>query len=93
MATLSRLAFAFGPPATLMAAAICVVWLSTSRLDTVPGPSRPVLFTPPAEPAPILTFESARPPAPPPNVDEPAPAWQAQARNALIPYSNASLTG
>jgi hypothetical protein len=91
MATLSRLAFAFGAPAIMMATAIGVVWLSTSRLDTVPGPSRPVLYTPPSELAPTPRLDGVDAPAPPPNVDEPTPAWQAQARNALIPYSGASL--
>lgn len=90
MATLSRLAFAFGAPAILMATAISVVWLSTSRLDTVMGPSRPVLFTPPSELSPSASVEGVDPPAPPPNLNEPAPAWQAQARNALIPYSRAN---
>jgi hypothetical protein len=91
MATLSRLAFAFGAPATLMATAIGVVWLSTSRLDTVSGPGRPVAFTPPTELASTVRVEGVDPPAPPPNVDEPTPAWQAQARNALIPYSRVRL--
>jgi hypothetical protein len=91
MATLSRLAFAFGAPAIVMATAIGVVWLSTSGLDPVMGPSRPVFFTPPPEAYPSAGFEGVAPPAPPPNLDEPAPAWQAQARNALIPYSRAPL--
>jgi hypothetical protein len=90
MATLSRLAFAFGAPAIVMATAISVVWLSTSRLDTVMGPSRPVLFTPPPELAQSAGALGVDPPSPPPNIDEPAPAWQAQARNALIPYSRAN---
>jgi len=90
MATFSRLAFAFGAPAIIMAAAISVVWLSTSRLDTVMGPTRPVLFTPPPELSPTAGVEGADPPSPPPNLDESTPAWQAQARNALIPYSRAN---
>jgi len=90
MATLSRLAFAFGAPAIIMATAISVVWLSTSRLDTVMGPSRPVLFTPPSELSSTAVGEGADPPSPPPNLNEPTPAWQAQARNALIPYSRAN---
>jgi len=90
MATLSRLAFAFGAPAIVMATVISTVWLSTSRLDTVMGPSRPVLFTPPPGLSPATGVEGVEPPSPPANVDEPAPAWQAQARNALIPYSRAS---
>jgi hypothetical protein len=91
MATLSRLAFAFGAPAIIMATAAGVVWLSTSQLDTVIGPSRPVLFTPPSELSPNVGVDGAGPPSPPPNVDVPELAWQAQARNALIPYSRASL--
>jgi hypothetical protein len=90
MATLSRLAFAFGAPAILMATAIGVVWLSTSRLDTVMGPSRPVLFSLPSDLPQTAGVQGAEPPSPPPNLDEPAPAWQAQARNALIPYSRAN---
>jgi hypothetical protein len=90
MATLSRLVFAFGAPAIVMATVVGVVWLSTSRLDTVMGPSRPVLFTPPSEAPPTAGGESFDPPPPPPNLYEPAPAWQAQARNALIPYSKAN---
>jgi hypothetical protein len=91
MATLSRLAFAFGAPALFMATATGAVWLSTSRSDLVLGPSRPILFTPPSELAASADLDSAGPPAPPPNLNEPAPAWQAQARNALIPYSRAPL--
>jgi hypothetical protein len=90
MATLSRLAFAFGAPAIIMGTAISVVWLSTSRLDPVMGPSRPVLFAPPPEPSQISGIEGLDPPSPPPNLNEPAPAWEAQARNALIPYSRAN---
>jgi hypothetical protein len=90
MATLSRLAFAFGAPAIVMATAIGVVWLSTSQLDPVLGPSRPVLFTPPPEPPPTEAVYGLDPPPPPPNIDEPGPAWQAEARNALIPYSRAN---
>jgi hypothetical protein len=90
MATLSRLAFAFGAPAIMMATALGVVWLSTSRLDTVTGPSRPVLFTPPPGRSPAAKVDGVDPPSPPPNVDEPTPAWQAQVRNAMIPYSRAN---
>jgi hypothetical protein len=90
MATLSRLAFAFGAPAIIMATATGVVWLSTSRLDPVFGPSRPVLFTPPPDLPAAAGIEGVDPPSPPPNVYEPTPAWQAQVRNALIPYSRAS---
>jgi len=89
MATLSRLAIAFGAPAVIMASAISLVWLSTSRVDTVMGPSRPVLYTPPPPPSPTAGLDDVDAPAPPPNIDEAAPAWQAQARNALIPFSTA----
>jgi hypothetical protein len=90
MATLSRLAFAFGAPAIIMATALGVVWLSTSRLDTVVGPSRPVLFIPPSDRSPTARVYGVDPPSPPLNVDEPTPAWQAQVRNAMIPYSRAN---
>jgi hypothetical protein len=90
MATLSRLAFAFGAPAIVMATVMGAVWLSTSRLDPVLGPSRPVLFTPPSELYPTTGSLGLDPPSPPPNIDEREPAWQAQARNALIPYSRAN---
>jgi len=89
MATLSRLAIAFGAPAIIMASAISVVWLSTSRVDTVMGPSRPVLYTPPPPSSPTVGPDSFDTPSPPPNFDESTPAWQAQARNALIPFSRA----
>jgi len=89
MATLSRLAFAFGAPAIIMASAVSVVWLSTSRVDTVMGPSRPVLYTPPPPPVPSAGLDGLDAPSPPPNIDEPTSAWQAQARNALIPFSTA----
>jgi hypothetical protein len=87
MATLSRLAFAFGAPAIVMATVIGVVWLATSRVQTGLGPSRPVLFIPPSE---LAMPTGARPPLPPSKIDEPGLAWQAQARNALIPFSRAS---
>jgi hypothetical protein len=89
MATLGRLAFSFGAPAAVLAMAASVAWLSTSRLDPTPGPSRPVLFAPTFDPTPSGPVERFEPAAPPPNLDERAPAWQAQARNALIPYSRA----
>jgi len=90
MATLSRLAFAFGAPAAVLAMAVSVAWLSTSRLDLTPGLSRPVLFAPPSDPALDGAVERVAAPPPPPNLNERAPVWQAQARNALIPYSRAS---
>jgi hypothetical protein len=72
-----------------MASAISLVWLSTSRIDTVMGPSRPVLYTPPPPPSRTTGLDDVDAPAPPPNIDEAAPAWQAQASNALIPFSTA----
>jgi spore germination cell wall hydrolase CwlJ-like protein len=89
MATLSRLAFAFGAPAIIMASALGVVWVSTSRVDTMMGPSRPVLYTPPSEPPSAPQPEHLEAPAPPPNIDEATPTWQAQVRNALIPFTKA----
>jgi hypothetical protein len=97
MATLSRLAFAFGAPALIMASVTGVVWLSAARFDTVIGPTRPILYTPPLSLSPSsLAPSDLSPPigpdsldAPPPNADEAVPAWQAQLRNALLPYSKA----
>jgi hypothetical protein len=91
MATLSRLAFAFGAPAIVMAAAVGVVWLSMSRFDPGLGPSRPVLFTPAPVSAPTSGIANLDATSPPPNIDEAAPAWQAQVRNAMIPFSGAAL--
>ena len=79
---------AFGLPAGLLGAVLAVAWLSSSTSTDGLGPMRFLPFSPRSTPG-----------APPPSLDQTLPPTtleqispeQAELRNALIPYSRASL--